>query len=233
MRNRASVRIRPLRQWTRRFRASKPTQQVALSRRDGDPPPPRLALTPATAVSALRRQFSRPLFVLLAMVGLALLNRLRQHRQSAPGACRGAAAGARHAARARRRPPSADAAVTGRKRGPRGGWGACAACCWRAGPLSFWSCTCRGWTPIALDLSPNLRILAFTAAVSMVTGLLFGLAPAWRSTRIDLAPALKKCGCSSVTRTLRPGRILAIAQLRRSPWCCWSARGCSCAAFRS
>ena len=47
-------------------------------------------------------------------------DRLRQHRQSAPGACRGAAAGARHAARARSRPASADAAVTGRKRGPRG-----------------------------------------------------------------------------------------------------------------
>ena len=37
------------------------------------PPPPPVVLTPATAVSDLRRQFSRPLFVLLAMVGLVLL----------------------------------------------------------------------------------------------------------------------------------------------------------------
>ena len=69
-----------------------------------------------------------------------------------------------------------------------------------------------GRAPIALDLTPNLRILAFTAGVSVGTGLLFGLAPAWRATRIDLAPALKSVR-SSVTRTLRPGRILLIAQL--------------------
>ena len=48
-----------------------------------------------------------------------------------------------------------------------------------------------GRTPIALDLAPNLRILGFTAAVSIGTGILFGLAPAWRATRIDLSPALK------------------------------------------
>ena len=49
----------------------------------------------------------------------------------------------------------------------------------------------------------------------MVTGLLFGLAPAWRATRIDLAPALKNVR-SSLTRSLRPGRILSIAQLALS-----------------
>jgi predicted permease len=71
-----------------------------------------------------------------------------------------------------------------------------------------------GRTPIALNLTPNLRILAFTAAVSVVTGLLFGLAPAWRATRIDLASALKNV--RSVTRSLRPGRVLSIAQLALS-----------------
>ena len=72
-----------------------------------------------------------------------------------------------------------------------------------------------GRAPIALDLTPNLRILAFTAVVSVCTGFLFGLAPAWRATRIDLAPALKSVR-SSVTRTLRPGRIVLIAQLALS-----------------
>jgi predicted permease len=44
---------------------------------------------------------------------------------------------------------------------------------------------------LALDLRLDLRVLGFTIAVSLVTGLLFGLAPALRATRVDLTPALK------------------------------------------
>src|SRR6185436_9553356 len=35
------------------------------------------------------------------------------------------------------------------------------------------------------------RVLLFTFALSLVTGLLFGLIPAWRVTRGDMTPALK------------------------------------------
>jgi hypothetical protein len=35
-----------------------------------------------------------------------------------------------------------------------------------------------GFVPIALDVSPDLRVLAFTLGVSIVTGALFGLIPA-------------------------------------------------------
>jgi predicted permease len=38
---------------------------------------------------------------------------------------------------------------------------------------------------------PDLRILGFTLTVTIATGLLFGLVPAWRSTRPQLAPTLK------------------------------------------
>jgi len=72
-----------------------------------------------------------------------------------------------------------------------------------------------GRTPIVLDLAPNLRILAFTTGVSVMTGLFFGLAPAWRATRLQLAPALKNVR-SSVTRGLLPGRVLSIAQIALS-----------------
>jgi predicted permease len=43
----------------------------------------------------------------------------------------------------------------------------------------------------ALDARLDLRVLVFTVALSWAAGLLFGLAPAWRATRVDLAPSLK------------------------------------------
>jgi predicted permease len=49
-----------------------------------------------------------------------------------------------------------------------------------------------GILPNGLDLSLNWRVLGFTLAVSLLTGVLFGLAPAWRATRQDLATTLKQ-----------------------------------------
>src|SRR5215813_9975387 len=50
-----------------------------------------------------------------------------------------------------------------------------------------------GFLPQAatLDIKPDLRMLGFTLGVSVLTGLLFSLAPGLRATRIDLIPALK------------------------------------------
>ena len=45
--------------------------------------------------------------------------------------------------------------------------------------------------PLLIDLRPDGRVLAFTAAVSLLTGVLFGLAPALSATRRDLVSALK------------------------------------------
>jgi predicted permease len=49
-----------------------------------------------------------------------------------------------------------------------------------------------GLLPHEVDLSLNWRVLAFTLAISLATGLLFGLAPAWRATGLDLATSLKQ-----------------------------------------
>lgn len=46
--------------------------------------------------------------------------------------------------------------------------------------------------PFPFAASPDLRILIFSAALSVATGVIFGLLPALRSTRLDLTPALKQ-----------------------------------------
>ena len=45
--------------------------------------------------------------------------------------------------------------------------------------------------PIRLTFSVDWRVISFTAALSLTTGLLFGLLPALRASRPDLVPALK------------------------------------------
>ena len=48
-----------------------------------------------------------------------------------------------------------------------------------------------GQHTVFLDLSIDYRVLAFTAGVAILTGLLFGLAPAWKGTRVDPHSAMK------------------------------------------
>jgi len=50
----------------------------------------------------------------------------------------------------------------------------------------------RSSASFPFPVTPDFRILAFTASVSVLTGILFGLVPAWRGTRADLTPALKQ-----------------------------------------
>jgi len=49
----------------------------------------------------------------------------------------------------------------------------------------------------ALEPRLDWRVLGFTLALSLLTGIVFGLAPAWRSTKVDLTPALKNSARSS------------------------------------
>jgi len=48
------------------------------------------------------------------------------------------------------------------------------------------------WASLAVDVHPDLRVLAFTVAIAALAGILFGLAPAALSARTAVAPALKE-----------------------------------------
>src|SRR5882672_7180309 len=67
-----------------------------------------------------------------------------------------------------------------------------------------------GILPNEIDLSLNWRVLMFTLAVSLFVGVLFGLAPAWRATRLDLATSLKQSRrTTSAVSRLSKGLIVA------------------------
>jgi predicted permease len=46
--------------------------------------------------------------------------------------------------------------------------------------------------PLRLDLSPDVRVLLFTSVVMVLTGIGFGLVPAWRSSSVDLVSTMKE-----------------------------------------
>jgi predicted permease len=63
---------------------------------------------------------------------------------------------------------------------------------WGASALLALTDKDTGFLPEGIDIRLNWRVLAFTLSVSLLTGALFGLAPAWRATRLDLATALNQ-----------------------------------------
>jgi predicted permease len=66
----------------------------------------------------------------------------------------------------------------------------------------------------ALEPRLDLRVLSFTLALSLLTGLIFGTVPAWRATRVDTSPALKDGARSSgaASRSLFT-KALVVAQV--------------------
>jgi len=70
--------------------------------------------------------------------------------------------------------------------------------------------------PRVQDIALDGRVLAFTAAVSLVTGLLFGIAPALQSARTDLQSVLKEGGRDSHVATGWLRRVLVIGEVAAS-----------------
>ena len=71
--------------------------------------------------------------------------------------------------------------------------------------------------PLQIDVTPNLRVLLFTAGVSALAGIAFGLLPALRSTSVDLSPALKAGVMPApVVRALVGSQMLVVSQVALS-----------------
>jgi predicted permease len=71
--------------------------------------------------------------------------------------------------------------------------------------------------PFALEFRVDWRTLAFLAAISLFSTLLFALPPAWRATKLDVAAALKAGSGSTLGYdTRRLARVLLIGQVSLS-----------------
>lgn len=56
------------------------------------------------------------------------------------------------------------------------------------------------WAPPAFSATFNWPIFAFAAGISVATGILFGLAPAWQATHVEVNPSLKDSGQTATHR---------------------------------
>ncbi|MEZ5401327.1 MAG: ABC transporter permease [Bryobacteraceae bacterium] len=175
---------------------------------------PALVLNPGAAgLGRLRRAYSKPLFVLLAMVGLILAI-----------TCANIANLLLARAAARRREIAVRLSLgAGRFRVVRQLLTESVVLASLGGALGVlfanWSVRAltllfsKGQENFTLHAELNWNILAVTAALSVVCGLLFGLVPAIQSTGPDVAPALKSGRGISPRRSQQ---VLVIAQIAMS-----------------
>jgi predicted permease len=73
-----------------------------------------------------------------------------------------------------------------------------------------------GRMPVLLDLQPDIRMLLFTLGISLLPGILFGIGPALRVTRVDLTTKLKEGGASGGTARTKIAKALVIGQITLS-----------------
>ncbi|HKA01792.1 MAG TPA: ABC transporter permease, partial [Candidatus Solibacter sp.] len=73
-----------------------------------------------------------------------------------------------------------------------------------------------GRTNFTLHAELNWHVLAVTMALSVITGLLFGLAPAMQATRVDLAGSLKQTVLTEQRKRFGAGQVLVTVQIATS-----------------
>jgi len=176
----------------------------------------RLGLTSAaTGLSTLREQYSQPLFILFVVVALVQLiacanvATLILARGSArwPEFSMRLALGAGRARLVRQLLiENVVLAVAG---------GLCGLLLARWATTLLLKLMSAGQAPVMLDLAPDPRVLGFTAAVAIVTGLLCGAIPALRATRVDIIAGLKHQGRQhdGSGNSAGSGRMLVMSQV--------------------
>jgi putative ABC transport system permease protein len=82
--------------------------------------------------------------------------------------------------------------------------------------LAWWGMQALQWVdlPVTVDLTLDYRVLAFAIALSLVTGVAFGLVPALKATRVDLLPTLRDEGLQPIDhRRLTLKNALIVVQV--------------------
>ena len=143
-------------------------------------------------LESLRRRYASPLSLLQIMVAMVLLIGCANLAALllARAAARRSEMGVRMALGASRARLIRQLLIEGLVLSALGGASGLLVARW--GAQALLSLMASGGQPVALNLHLDLRVLAFAAALAVLTSLLFGLAPAFRATRVDLVSALKE-----------------------------------------
>lgn len=181
---------------------------------------PRIELPSAShGLTTLRKQFSDPLFLLMAAAGLVLLVAIANVAglMLARAAARKKEAAMRFALGASRGRVMRQLLIESLMLATFGAALGTALAYWGASSLVSFLAH-NSYYQIHVSVAPDFRILAFTAAIACLVGVIAGLAPALGAARFDLLPLLKQSGAGAVSAQrgsgkLRIGGVLVSAQV--------------------